>query len=179
MPIFHTTNTIADTIGTTDAAAAHYQEFIFAATETMTDNVENTSPLEPWMFQGMNVAELFIKFQQAVIKKTTNQLFFIESSVQELLSLSNILLLCTSQHSPLCMDMFSEDILVELNKEMLVECMDFKQDMCDDACMKLTRFMNNMNSKSQSKDDVEIDLLVLGRSLSPLQGSLLRGITAA
>ncbi|RCH94625.1 hypothetical protein CU097_013427 [Rhizopus azygosporus] len=179
VPIFHTTNTITDTIGTTDAAAVHYQEFVFAATETMTDDVENTSPLKPWMFQGMNVAELFIKFQQAVIKKTTNQLFFIESSVHELLSLSNILFLCTSQHSPLCMDMFSEDILVELNKEMLVECMDFKQDMCDDACMKLTRFMNNMDSKSQSKDDVEIDLLVLGRSLSPLQGSLLRGITAA
>lgn len=76
------------------------------------------------------------------------------------------------------MDIFSEDILVELNKEMLIECMDFKQDMCDDVCMKLTRFMNNMDSKPQSKDDVEIDLLVLGRNLNPLQGSLLRGIMA-
>jgi hypothetical protein len=55
--------------------------------------------------------------------------------------------------------------------------MDFKQDMCDDVCMKLTRFMNNMDSKLQSKDDVEIDLLVLGRNLNPLQESLLRGIT--
>ena len=145
----------------------------------MTDDVENISPLEPWMFQDTNVVKLFIKFQQAVINKTTNQLLFIESSVHELLSLSNILLLCTSQHSPLCMNMFSEDILVELTKEMLAECMDFKQDMCDDTCMKLTRFMNNMNSKLQSKDDVEIDLLALGRSLCLLQGSLLRGITVA
>lgn len=76
------------------------------------------------------------------------------------------------------MDIFSEDILVELNKETLIECMDFKQDMCDNVCMKLTRFMNNMDSKPQSKDDVEIDLLVLGRNLNPLQGSLLRGIMA-
>ncbi|KAG0778101.1 hypothetical protein G6F22_011435 [Rhizopus arrhizus] len=178
IPISHITNTITDTIGTTDAAAADYQELIFAATETVTDDVENTTPLEPWMFQGTNVAELFTKFQQAVTRMTTNQLLFIESSVHELLSLSNILLLCTSQYSPLWMDIFSEDILVELNKEMLIECMDFKQDMCDDVCMKLTRFMNNMDSKPQSKDDVEIDLLVLGRNLNPLQGSLLRGIMA-
>jgi hypothetical protein len=120
IPISHTTNTITDTIGTTDAAAADYQELIFAATETVTDDVENTTPLEPGMFQSTNVAGLFTKFQQAVTRMITNQLLFIESSVHELLSLSNILLLCTSQHSPLCMDIFSEDILVELNKEMLV-----------------------------------------------------------
>lgn len=101
IPISHITNTITDTIGTTDAAAAEYQELIFAATETVTDDVENTTPLEPWMFQGTNVAELFTKFQQAVTRMTTNQLLFIESSVHELLSLSNILLLCTSQYSPL------------------------------------------------------------------------------
>ncbi|KAG1377702.1 hypothetical protein G6F61_006493 [Rhizopus arrhizus] len=62
IPISHITNTITDTIGTTDAAAAEYQELIFAATETVTDDVENTTPLEPWMFQGTNVAELFTKF---------------------------------------------------------------------------------------------------------------------
>ncbi|KAL0082398.1 hypothetical protein J3Q64DRAFT_1634345 [Phycomyces blakesleeanus] len=45
--------------------------------------------------------------------------------------------------------------------------------------MKLTRLMNNMDSNLQAKDDVEIDLLMLGRSLDPLQGSLLRGIAAA
>ena len=179
IPISHITNTIPDTIGTTDAAAADYQEFIFAATETMTDDVENTTPLEPWMFQGTNIAELFTKFQQAVVRMTTNQLLFIDSSVHELLSLSNILLLCTSQHSPLCIDIFSEHILLELNKEMLVKCMNFKQDMCDDVCMKPTRFMNNMDSKLQSKDDIEIDLLMLGRNLNPFQRSLLRGITAA
>ncbi|KAI9480709.1 MAG: hypothetical protein EXX96DRAFT_617682 [Benjaminiella poitrasii] len=117
----------------------------------MTDDVENTTSLEPWMFQGTNVVELFTKFQQAVTRMTTNQLLFIESSVHELSSLSNILLLCTNQHSPLCMDIFSEDNLVELNKEMLL----------------------------QSKDNIEIDLLVLSRNLNPLQESLLRGIMAA
>ncbi|RCH86192.1 hypothetical protein CU098_008537, partial [Rhizopus stolonifer] len=123
--------------------------------------------------------ELFTKFKQAATRTTINQLLFIESSIHELLSLSNILLLCTSQHIQLCVDIFSEDTLDELSKEILVECIDFKQDMCDDFCMKLTRFMNNADSKLQSKDDIEIDLLMLRRNLNPLQQSLLRDITAA
>ncbi|KAI9006731.1 hypothetical protein CLU79DRAFT_723667 [Phycomyces nitens] len=174
IPISPTTNTI----GATETPTASFQEFILA-TKTMTDNVENATPLDPWIFQGTNVADLFTQFRQAVTRMTTNQLLFIESSVHELLSLSNILLLCSTQHSPLCMDIFSEDTLAEFNKEMLIECMNLKQDMCDDVYMKLTRFMNNMDLNLQSKDDVEIDLLVLGRKLNPFKGSLLRGITAA
>ncbi|KAG1050946.1 hypothetical protein G6F43_006820 [Rhizopus delemar] len=46
-PISHTTSTITDTVGTADTTAIDHQEIIFAATDTMTDNVENTTPLEP------------------------------------------------------------------------------------------------------------------------------------
>ncbi|KAI8092010.1 hypothetical protein BDF21DRAFT_377051 [Thamnidium elegans] len=56
--------------------------------------------------------------------------------------------------------------------------MDFNQDMNDDACMKLSRIINNVESKRLSKDDAEIDLLMLGKSLNPFERSLVWGIKA-
>ncbi|KAG1462005.1 hypothetical protein G6F46_008889 [Rhizopus delemar] len=60
-PISHTTSTITDTVGTADTTAIDHQDIIFAATDTMTDNVKNTTPLEPWIFQGTNVARIIHK----------------------------------------------------------------------------------------------------------------------
>ncbi|KAG1225604.1 hypothetical protein G6F68_009786 [Rhizopus microsporus] len=105
-----------------------------------------------------------------------NNLFLIESSVHEILALSNILLLCPGQHSPLCMNVFTEDVISELTKELLSEIMDFNLDMADDACMKLARIINNVESNMQSKDDAELDLLMLGKSLNSFGRSLVRGI---
>ncbi|KAG0741367.1 hypothetical protein G6F57_001028 [Rhizopus arrhizus] len=56
----------------------------------------------------------------------------------------------------------------KLNKKLLSEIMDFNLDMADDACMKLARITNNVESNMQSKDDAELDLLVLGKSLNSL-----------
>jgi hypothetical protein len=119
--VSHATNATADTTETTNTTTADSWASIVSATVNMMGDVENMTPLEPWMFQGTNVAELFTKFQQTVTRMTTNQLLFIEPSVHELLALSNILLLCTGEHSPLCMDIFSEDLLVELNQKLLAE----------------------------------------------------------
>ena len=105
-----------------------------------------------------------------------NNLFLIESSVHEILALSNILLLCPGQHSPLCMNVFTEDVISELTKELLSEIMDFNLDMADDACMKLARIINNVESNMQSKDDAELDLLMLGKSLNSFGRSLVRRI---
>ncbi|CAO3601300.1 unnamed protein product [Absidia cylindrospora] len=91
---------------------------------------------------------------------TSNGLLSIESSVHELLALSNILLLCPNQHSPHTIDVFTEDILSALSKEQLAECMNLNLDMNDGVCMKLARIINNVESNLQSKDDAEFDLLV-------------------
>lgn len=126
----------------------------------------------------MNVAELFTKFQQAVQQVSTSRLFFIESFVHELLALSNIFLLCPGQYSPLCIDIFTEGVLYNLNKKLLTECLDFSQDMNDDACMKLSRIVNGMESNILSRNGAEIDLLMLGKSLSPFERPLVWGIKA-
>lgn len=88
-----------------------------------------------------------MNFKRAIAGITTNQLLFIEPSMHELLALSNTLLLCTSQHSPLCIDTFTEDLLDNLNKDLLTKCMDFKVDISDDACIKLARIIDNVDSK--------------------------------
>ncbi|KAG1452263.1 hypothetical protein G6F56_007864 [Rhizopus delemar] len=148
------------------------------ATATIIEDIQTSSALTPWIFKGVNMAELFTKFQKAVQKISTDRLFFIESSVHELLALSDIFLLCPGQYSPLCIHIFIEDVLSDLNKELLTECMDFKQDTNDDACMKLSRIINNVESNRLSKDDAEIDLLMLGKSLNSFERSLVWGVKA-
>lgn len=110
-PIPNATTTTADTTPT-----GNDQDIFLSAPDTIPDGVENVIPLQPWIYRGTNVAERFINFKRAIAEITTNKLFFIEPSMHELLALSNILLLCTSQHSPLCIDTFSEDLLDNLNK---------------------------------------------------------------
>ncbi|CEP07437.1 hypothetical protein [Parasitella parasitica] len=173
-PIPHATTTTADTTPTDND-----QDIFVSAPDTIPDDVGNAIPLQPWIYRGTNVAERFINFKRAIAGITTNQLLFIEPSMHELLALPNILLLCTSQHSPLCIDTSTEDLLDNLNKDLLTECMDFKVDISDDACMKLARIIDNADSKQLAKDDAEIELLMLGKSLCPLGSSLVRGISAA
>lgn len=45
--------------------------------------------------------------------------------------------------------------------------MDFKVDISDDACMKLVRIIDNVDSKQLAKDDAEIELLMLGKKSMP------------
>ncbi|KAG1135622.1 hypothetical protein G6F37_012622 [Rhizopus arrhizus] len=167
-----------DTIRTTDVEPE--TEADTATTEVTADplaeDMENMSPLTPWIFKDVDLADLFTKFRQTANRMASNNLFFIESSMHELLALSNILLLCPGQHSPLCMNIFTEDVISELNKKLLSEIMDFNLDMADDARMKLARIINNVESNMQSKDDAELDLLMLGKSLNSLERSLVRGI---
>ncbi|CAO3699353.1 unnamed protein product [Rhizopus stolonifer] len=54
--------------------------------------------------------------------------------------------------------------------------MEFNQDMNDDACMKLSRIINYVESNRFSKDDAEIDLLMLGKILNPFERPLVWGI---
>ncbi|CEG78138.1 hypothetical protein RMATCC62417_12787 [Rhizopus microsporus] len=161
-------STADDTIRTTDVESETDADTAptEVAADPLAEDVENMSPLTPWIFKDVDMAELFTRFRQAVNRMSSNHLFFIESSVHELLTLSNILLLCPGQHSPLCMNVFTEDVIPELNKELLSEIMDFNLDMTDDACMKLARIINNVESNIQSKDDAELDLLMLGKESS-------------
>ncbi|KAI8344413.1 hypothetical protein BC941DRAFT_9645 [Chlamydoabsidia padenii] len=175
----HTSTSSQNTPTTTfdDTAESHDTDTV-ATTDAGLENMETPTPLMPWVFKNVDVAGLFTRFQQSVREMTSSSLLLIESSVHELLAMSNILLLCPDQHSPRCMNVFTEDILSDLNKELLAECMDLNLDMTDRVFMKLSRIVNNVESNIQSKDDAEFDLLVLGKDLDPLQRSLVRGITA-
>ncbi|KAF7720504.1 hypothetical protein EC973_007968 [Apophysomyces ossiformis] len=108
------------------------------AADPLAEDVKNMSPLTPWIF----------KDQPFVLYRIIRTRAF-----------------SPGQHSPLCMDVFTEDVISKLNKELLSEIMDFNLDMTDDACMKLARIINNVESNMQSKDDAELDLLMLGEEL--------------
>ncbi|KAG1043466.1 hypothetical protein G6F43_011646 [Rhizopus delemar] len=171
-----TADTTIFTPTTSTLSTSYHATTISTANDTTkTTEVESTvdtSAAETIVFKGVNVAELFTKFQQAVQQVSTSRLFFIESFVHELLALSNIFLLCPGQYSPLCIDIFTEGVLYNLNKKLLTECLDFSQDMNDDACMKLSRIVNGMESNILSRNDAEIDLLMLGKSLNPFERPL-------
>ncbi|CAO3647476.1 unnamed protein product [Mucor fragilis] len=105
----------------------------------MVKHVENLAPRIP--FNGVNVAELFQKFQQTVQRLSSERLLFILSYVHKLLALSNTLPLCPNQYSPLCIDIFTPDVLSSLNKELLLDkCIEFNQGVNDDA-LCLGRFL--------------------------------------
>lgn len=68
--------------------------------------------------------------------------------------------------------------MYDLDSYLLKECLDSKQDMSNNVFTKLSRIVNNVESSNQSKDDAEIELLVLGKDLCPIQKSLILGIKA-
>lgn len=146
------------------------------AQNTHIPNVETSPVLAPWLFEEADIASLFTEFKQAVAEISTDHLFLIESSIHELLSLSNILLLAPEQYSQLAIDIFTEETLRSLDSYLLKECLDSRQDMDDDVFTKLNRIVNNVESKTLTKDDAEIELLVLGKPLSLSQKSLILGI---
>ncbi|KAI9254089.1 hypothetical protein BY458DRAFT_521456 [Sporodiniella umbellata] len=148
------------------------------AQNTNIQDVGNSPVLAPWLFKEVDIALLFTKFKQAVAQISTDHLFLIESSIHELLSLSNILLLAPEQHSQLVINIFTEEILHDLDSYLLKECLDPMQDMSNDVFTKWSRIMNNVESNNQSKDDAEIELLTLGKDLCPIQKSLILGIKA-
>ncbi|KAG0776117.1 hypothetical protein G6F22_012801 [Rhizopus arrhizus] len=151
---------------------------INSAQNTNIQDVENSPVLAPWFFEEADIALLFTKFKQAVAQISTDHLFLIESSIHELLSLSNILLLAPEQYSQLAINIFTEKTLYDLDSYLLKECLDSKQDMSNNVFTKLSRIVNNVESSNQSKDDAEIELLVLGKDLCPIQKSLILGIKA-
>lgn len=120
---------------------------------TNIQGVENSLVLAPWFFEETDIALLFTKFKQAVAQISTDHLFFIESSIHELLSLSNILLLASEQHSQLAINIFTEKTLHDLDSYLLKECLDSRQDMSNNVFTKLSRIVNNVVSNNQSKDD--------------------------
>ncbi|KAI8097812.1 uncharacterized protein B0P05DRAFT_567804 [Gilbertella persicaria] len=152
---YHTTTISTANDTTVDTSAAE----TVVATATITEDAEKLAPLIPWVFKSVNLTELFTKFQKAVQRISTDRLCFIKSSIHKLLALSNIFLLCPSLYIPLCINIFTEDVLSDLNKELLTECMDFSQDMSNDTCMKLSRIIDDVESNRLSKGGAEIDLL--------------------
>lgn len=50
--------------------------------------------------------------------------------------------------------------------------------MSNNVFTKLSQIINDVESNVQSKDDAEIELLVLGRDLCPIQKSVILGIKA-
>ncbi|KAI8878081.1 hypothetical protein K501DRAFT_259306 [Backusella circina FSU 941] len=151
---------------------------INSAQNTNIQDVENSPDLAPWLFEETDIALLFTKFKQAVAQISTDHLFLIESSIHELLSMSNILLLAPEQYSQLVINIFTEEILYDLDSYLLKECLDPRQDMSNNVFTKLSRIVNNVESNNQSKDDAEIELLTLGKDLCPIQKSLILGIKA-
>ncbi|KAL7324690.1 hypothetical protein PS15p_209844 [Mucor circinelloides] len=105
---------------------------------TNIQGVENSLVLAPWFFEETDIALLFTKFKQAVAQISTDHLFFIESSIHELLSLSNILLLASEQHSQLAINIFTEKTLHDLDSYLLKECLNSRQDMSNNVFTKLS-----------------------------------------
>lgn len=151
---------------------------INSAQNTNIQNVVKSPALASWIFKEADIALLFTKFKQAVARISSDHLFLIESSIHELLSLSNILLLAPEQYSQLVINTFTEETLFDLDSSLLKECLDSNQDMNNNVFTELSRIVNNVESNNQSKDDAEIDLLTLGRDLCTIQKSLILGIRA-
>ena len=102
----------SDSIVNSDNRLALPLSPINSSQNTNIQDVENSPVLAPWFFEETDIALLFTKFKQAVAPISTDHLFLIESSIHELLSLSNILLLAPEQYSQLAINTFTEKTLI-------------------------------------------------------------------
>ncbi|KAG0928339.1 hypothetical protein G6F32_012605 [Rhizopus arrhizus] len=113
----------------------------------------NARPVVPWVLNDSNVAELFQTFQRKVAALSRANLLQIETSIHEILALSDIFLLFPSQHREQMIDVFFRETLYDIHQSFVQESMDKNIDTTDGFCANVAHIVDSVEQKVRSKDE--------------------------
>ncbi|KAG0740976.1 hypothetical protein G6F62_006739 [Rhizopus arrhizus] len=114
----------------------------------------------PWMVAGVDLANIFSRYNQSAKERSEDQTLNIGSSLHDIPSLTGILLLCPNQHSDQLIDHFGQITLDKITEALLSNILDKDLDWEDAEYVKPSRIVNNM----------------LANDLNPFKKAIVKGI---
>ncbi|KAG1457085.1 hypothetical protein G6F57_014965 [Rhizopus arrhizus] len=131
----------------------------------------------PWLVNNTNIVELFREYQCQA--RATQQLFQLETDMQEVPSLSDILFLAPNNHSSLKSRIFGLDTLHSLCSHMADHWMNVDtgdNTLSDSEYVAIAKLICAIDAKTISILDAKRDLLTIAASIQGSKANVVEGI---
>lgn len=131
----------------------------------------------PWLVNNTNIVELFREYQCQA--RATQQLFQLETDMQEVPSLSDILFLAPNNHSSLKSRIFGLDTLHSLCSHMADHWMNVDtgdNTLSDSEYVAIAKLICAIDAKTISILDAKRDLLTIAASILGSKANVVEGI---
>ncbi|KAG1533259.1 hypothetical protein G6F51_012711 [Rhizopus arrhizus] len=143
------------------------------------NNSSSNESISPWLIHNINVTDLFRTYQQQI--SPADSTFKIETDLQEILALSDILFLAPNEHNTLKSQVFGLATLHSLCDHVLSDLMkttDSTEDnqLTDDEFMTITRTIYGVDAKTKSIREAKLDLLSLSARMTGNKAGVVEGI---
>lgn len=142
------------------------------------DNNEISNNDSKWTFNGAKVTNLFRQYQHRAKSQIADKSSFqIESDLQEILALSNILFLAPNQHSDLKEQVFGFQFVDSLCHATINRFMDnLEVDFSTQEVSDLAAIMVDVLTRKKLTIDAQLDLLLTAKTVDPAKAAVVRGI---
>ncbi|KAG1040010.1 hypothetical protein G6F43_012382 [Rhizopus delemar] len=142
------------------------------------DNNEDSNNDSKWTFNGTNVTNLSRQYQHRTKAQIADKSSFqVESDLQEILVLSNILFLAPNQHSDLKVQVFGFQFVDSLCYATINRFMDnLEVDFSMQEVSDLAAIMDDVLTRKKLTIDVQLDLLLTAKTMDPAKVAVVRGI---
>lgn len=150
-----------------------------SSTTSFDNDSSSNESISPWLIHNINVTDLFRTYQQQI--SPTDSTFKIETDLQEILALSDILFLAPNEHSTLKSQVFGLATLHSLCNHILSDLMETTEStennqLTDDEFMIITRTIYGIDAKTKSVREAKLDLLSLSARMTGNKAGVVEGI---
>lgn len=142
------------------------------------DFSNNELDLKHYMFGGSDITELFRQYQNCADKVLRP--IVLETNVQELLALGDVLFLSKNQHSNINTSLFSEELLDKLldnQKQVLLgKIPDTCPGFTKEDYMALLEVLTSIDQNVITRKQAKLELLTMAASMDSFKGNFIEGI---
>ncbi|CEP15453.1 hypothetical protein [Parasitella parasitica] len=143
-----------------------------ASSPALDRTMDNVIPTTPWIVGNTNITDLFQQYRQHVT--TIGLPFPLETSLKELLAVSDIIFLAPMDHSSDMVEIFGQSTLNDVCNQVLGELMPENTAKINDSdFIKVTDTINAVDSKSISVREGKRDLLNLAATMTNTTGNVI------
>ncbi|KAG0825006.1 hypothetical protein G6F18_010609 [Rhizopus arrhizus] len=142
------------------------------------DSSNNELDLKHYMLGGSDITALFRQYQNRADKILRP--IILETYVQELLALGDVLFLAKNQHSNIKTSFFSEELLDKLldnqNQVLLNKILDTYPDFTTEDYMAVLKVLTSIDQNIITPKQAKLELLTLAAGMDSLKGNVIEGI---
>ncbi|CAG8542975.1 991_t:CDS:10, partial [Dentiscutata heterogama] len=119
-----------------------------------------------WLVNDIDVSKKWHLFKEKSLELANKEGLFVESHTQQILSLSHIFLLKPKQHCPLMTEVFGDELLEMMHKDIIQRLTKQETEFDDEILIKLVRIVKRLQRGEITRDNAvsELQILAVGRA---------------